>query len=89
MKVMTSIFRHRNKTASYYWIGLNDIGTENNYKWSDGTAYGIYLDWAYHQPDDYKGQEDCMELLKRNGKWNDDHCSVQRSYICKSYNGKI
>lgn len=79
----------RDKKVGVFSIGLNDIGSEGSYKWTDGNPYGQYLNWNTREPNDAVNQEDCVHLLKSINKWNDNHCSVKVSYICKSYNGKI
>lgn len=60
---------------------------EGNFKWSDGSplVYDLYRD---DEPNDLYGQEDCMEIYKDTGKWNDNHCSALRPYICKKTNSK-
>jgi hypothetical protein len=70
-----------------YWIGLHDIGGESLYKWSDGTGYGKFIYWNNGEPNDMHGQEDCVTMARSNGKWNDNHCSKEKAYICKSRTG--
>ena len=71
-----------------FWLGLNDIGPESNYKWTDGSAYGNFIYWNIGEPNNYYGQEDCVAMISRSGKWNDNHCSSKKSYICKAKRGK-
>ena len=81
---MLKINRH---SSSSLWIGLNDIGTEASYKWSDGSPVA-YTNYNYREPNDWIGVEDCLEMYRWNGKWNDLHCSMLRPYICKKTNSK-
>ena len=81
---MLKINRHSSSTL---WIGLNDIGTEASYKWSDGSPVA-YTNYNDREPNDWKGVEDCLEFFRWNGKWNDLHCSMLRPYICKKTNSK-
>ena len=81
---MLKINRHSSYTL---WIGLNDIGTEASYKWSDGSPVA-YTNYNYREPNDWIGVEDCLEMYRLNGKWNDLHCSMLRPYICKKTNSK-
>ncbi|XP_062868150.1 macrophage mannose receptor 1 [Trichomycterus rosablanca] len=69
-----------------YWIGLNDIASEGNWEWSDGNVFYPYLAyWREGQPDNYNDNEDCGQV-DINGRWNDEHCTAKRQYICKRDN---
>ncbi|XP_066502466.1 lymphocyte antigen 75, partial [Hoplias malabaricus] len=74
--------------TSIYWFGLNDIVSEGNWEWSDGSVFYPYLSfWRPGQPDDYNDNEDCGQVDgNSNGRWNDEHCTAQRQYICKQDN---
>ncbi|XP_028395191.1 uncharacterized protein LOC114519267 isoform X2 [Dendronephthya gigantea] len=67
-----------------FWIGLNDLGTEAEYKWTDGSLYN-YANWNSKEPNDFNRQEDCVHLIP-DGKWNDHHCQLKLSFVCKTYN---
>ena len=59
-------------------IGLNDVITEGEFKWADGTT-PVYFNWDDGQPDNSevsnrKDGEDCVVMRIDNGKWNDMHC---------------
>ncbi|KAK3524640.1 hypothetical protein QTP70_033173, partial [Hemibagrus guttatus] len=71
-----------------FWIGLNDIASEGNWEWSDGNVYYPYLEyWRPGQPDNYNDNEDCGQVDGNSeGRWNDEHCTSQRQYICKRDN---
>ncbi|TRY84221.1 hypothetical protein DNTS_026642 [Danionella cerebrum] len=74
--------------ASIYWIGLNDVASEGNWEWSDGSTYYPYLSfWKPGQPDNWAGDEDCGQVQGlSDGRWNDESCSAKRQYICKRPN---
>ncbi|KAL7854318.1 hypothetical protein AOLI_G00211620 [Acnodon oligacanthus] len=74
--------------STIYWIGLNDIVSEGNWEWSDGSVYYPYLAyWREGQPDNHNDNEDCGQVDgNSNGRWNDEHCTAQRPYICKRDN---
>ncbi|UTY58474.1 DUF4214 domain-containing protein [Massilia sp. erpn] len=70
--------------ASYLWLGLNDIASENNWEWSDGTAFS-YSNWGHgkwgSEPDN-SGDQDAVGMgleawpapdggLGVAGQWND------------------
>ncbi|XP_074624213.1 macrophage mannose receptor 1-like isoform X2 [Acropora palmata] len=75
------------KSSLFFWIGLNDLGLESSFKWSDGSPVQ-YTNYALREPNDYFKQEDCIEMHRPFGIWNDDHCSRRNPYICK-INGSV
>ncbi|SPP82378.1 C-type lectin domain family 4 member M-like [Drosophila guanche] len=70
----------------YYWIDVNDIETEGVYMSSTTGKQANFLKWR-QIPDDWKGNEDCVELAyesKANAMgMNDVHCSEKHMYICE------
>ena len=66
------------------WIGLGDRNVEGGYVWSDGSPVQ-YTNWYNNEPNNYYGQEDCVEAyLSRNSKnWNDQTCEQLRYFGCK------
>ena len=46
---------------SQYWIGFNDILTEMNFMWSDGSPVR-YTNWAENEPNNYRQSEDCVGM---------------------------
>ena len=87
LTLVLSVLKINRHSSSSLWIGLNDIGTEASYKWSDGSPVA-YTNYNYREPNDWIGVEDCLEMYRWNGKWNDLHCSMLRPYICKKTNSK-
>lgn len=69
-----------NVEAGGYWIGLQEMGGNNNFKWTSGEALS-YANWTENQPDDFGGNETVGSLLwsrptdtltfDRRGEWND------------------
>ena len=83
---------HANKSwfSASMWIGLNDRNLEGGYVWSDGSPVQ-FTNWDSREPNDMKGQEDCVELnldTKTTNKWNDERCGMLRSFGCKIRRGK-
>ena len=72
----------RRRSSQTFWIGLNDLGMESSFKWSDGSPVQ-YTNYRPREPNDLFKQEDCVEMLKDSGTWNDNHCNRQNPYICK------
>ncbi len=69
-----------NLGVSNPWIGLNDIGTEGLFLWTDGTV-PTYTNWNSGEPNN-AGNEDCAQLLN-TGKWNDLQCATAQSILCE------
>uniref|UniRef100_A0A8C7XNW2 C-type lectin domain-containing protein n=1 Tax=Oryzias sinensis TaxID=183150 RepID=A0A8C7XNW2_9TELE len=65
------------------WVGLNDIKSENQFVYTDGTPV-TFTYWAPGEPNNHNGfSEDCVEMLYETGRWNDKSCSELNNYICK------
>eukprot|EP00523_Entomoneis_sp_CCMP467_P016495 CAMPEP_0168776808 /NCGR_PEP_ID=MMETSP0725-20121227/6229_1 /TAXON_ID=265536 /ORGANISM="Amphiprora sp., Strain CCMP467" /LENGTH=638 /DNA_ID=CAMNT_0008826501 /DNA_START=521 /DNA_END=2434 /DNA_ORIENTATION=+ len=62
-----------------YWIGYNDIDSESQWVWVDGTCGG-YENWTGGQPSNSGNGENCAEFLgpNQNGLWNDVTCNSPR-----------
>ncbi|KAJ8321055.1 hypothetical protein KUTeg_002642 [Tegillarca granosa] len=67
-----------------YWIGASDLQHEGTFRW-EGTGQKVkFNDWSSHQPDNYRGREDCAHLWKKRGyRWNDMPCTSKSGYICQ------
>lgn len=76
-----------------YWTGLNDLASEGNFNfWQSGKQLTptSYSNWEGNQPDDYKSDEDCVELRQKHGTndwgWNDVQCkNTMIQFICQKY----
>ena len=68
-------------------IGLNDIEKEGDFKWvirtDDNKTSASWWPWWSGQPDNWSGNEDCVEL-RSNGYWNDFPCNSKFNYICQT-----
>ncbi|XP_053232271.1 low affinity immunoglobulin epsilon Fc receptor-like [Podarcis raffonei] len=66
----------------YYWIGLQDIETENKFTWVDRST-ATYTKWGAGEPNNYGHGEDCVEMTPR-GWWNDVPCGNNiDGWICE------
>lgn len=76
---------------SEYWIGLTDQGLVKGFHWVDGTPLNktLYVNWRPGEPSNSFQNEDCVEMYGhwRPGKWNDNHCTSIRDYICEKKSG--
>jgi hypothetical protein len=68
-----------------YWIGLDDIATEMDWVWLDGSAFS-FSDWLPGEPNDSSGQ-DCGVVMVDSASgpgWNDRGCSNTLGYLCET-----
>uniref|UniRef100_A0A8D0EN57 C-type lectin domain-containing protein n=1 Tax=Strix occidentalis caurina TaxID=311401 RepID=A0A8D0EN57_STROC len=84
-QVQAFLTYHLKDVSNDPWIGLNDILSELNFVWTDGSAVS-YTNWA---PDSPKLVEpfDCVSLKRGHaddtGKWNNQECFKSTGYICQ------
>ena len=70
------------------WIGLNDIASEGNFEWTDGSSYD-YSNFDSVKPSNSNGGEDCVHFFNQSlTTWNDYDCDGlggehPTSYICQ------
>ncbi|KAM6975835.1 uncharacterized protein LKV04_015092 [Tautogolabrus adspersus] len=67
------------------WIGMSDLLVENQYAWSDGVSPVLYTNWNDKEPNNAGGTEHCVALAHNHlvsGKWNDDACHKDHSFVC-------
>jgi hypothetical protein len=65
-----------------WWIGLNDVATEGNFVWSNGTPK-TFTKWNGGEPNN-SSNEDCAEILTGSYAWNDLNCGAGRYFVCES-----
>ena len=63
------------------WLGGNDLKTEGEWTWSDGSQW-LYKNWGNGEPNN-AGGEDCLEIGNLGSKWNDYPCSRKVKAICE------
>ena len=73
----------KNGDLKSIWIGLNDIKTEGNFEWTDGTKFN-YANWDEGEPNNTSNtRQNCVQKPKWKGyRWVDTRCSNNRSFIC-------
>ncbi|NXT81496.1 MRC1 protein, partial [Zapornia atra] len=96
-QVQAFLTYHLKNASNDPWIGLNDIISEQNFVWSDGSAVS-YTNWAPDSPKFVEPifvltffpllqQFDCVSLKRGHaddtGKWNNEECYASRGYICQ------
>ena len=65
------------------WIGLNL--KEGSFYWTDNSKLQ-YKNWNYGEPNNFNGNEHCVEIYVNNGRWNDIPCFYKRPYVCEKGN---
>ncbi|XP_063422180.1 macrophage mannose receptor 1-like isoform X2 [Mytilus trossulus] len=70
-------------TAQNIWVGLTK-GINSGFMWSDNTAVS-YTNWNAGEPSDPVNatNEECVEMYRDTGKWNDIPCDQKKSFVCK------
>jgi hypothetical protein len=66
-----------------WWVGLNDIGREGRWEWSNGDPV-TWTHWAEGAPDNIGGNEDCAEIRSSGHAWNDTRCDGAHPYVCET-----
>jgi hypothetical protein len=76
--------RTLNESAVDTWVGLSDRAQEGRFVWASNAPVH-YINWAPGQPDDARGDEDCVALWDNAGRpvWNDVSCDLARTVTCE------
>ena len=71
------------------WLGgRRDPQNRDNWVWSDGTPWD-YTNWEEHEPNDVKGEEDCVHFFQTGHLWNDNRCEKKVTSVCKKDRGLL
>ncbi|XP_077310074.1 pulmonary surfactant-associated protein D-like isoform X2 [Lithobates pipiens] len=70
-----------NGGSSAAFLDITDSQVEGTFMYSTGEQV-IFTNWSRGQPDDYKNNEDCVNMYN-NGYWNDVSCSSKHLVICE------
>ncbi|KAI8521387.1 hypothetical protein Bbelb_011410 [Branchiostoma belcheri] len=65
---------------SRVWIGLSDIQTPQQYRWTDGWPL-IYANWGPNEPS--MGPREGCVAMEEGGAWDDTSCTTQLPAVCK------
>ncbi|KAK7097065.1 lymphocyte antigen 75-like [Littorina saxatilis] len=72
----------QNTSSLALWIGLNKLNFGHGFQWSDGSPVA-YENWDVGEPNNFGFLENCVDILPRNGKWNDDVCTRKQGFVCE------
>ncbi|XP_046585441.1 perlucin-like [Haliotis rubra] len=74
----------RRGKAINYWLGASDLNLEGRWLW-EGQCRMKYTNWSPRQPDNWRGNEHCLEIKRRYGNylWNDNQCQEPSNFICE------
>ncbi|XP_065348723.1 P-selectin-like [Cloeon dipterum] len=76
------------ETTDRFWLSGTDLGSEGKFYWSaTGKNIGLFSDFSSGQPDNYKGNEHCLQLWtntpNKTYAWNDNVCEHMYRFICE------
>jgi hypothetical protein len=80
-----------NWDGTVVWSGMNVLQTERVWRWQGSNALVTYTNWAPGEPNNWQGMERCGHFYANRGNnnrfplgsWNDLHCYVLGTFICK------
>uniref|UniRef100_A0A452GX74 Macrophage mannose receptor 1 n=1 Tax=Gopherus agassizii TaxID=38772 RepID=A0A452GX74_9SAUR len=79
-QVQAFLTYHLRDAKTDTWIGLNDINSELNFVWADGSGV-YYANWIAGSP------LDCVVVktgpVDKIGQWKDEPCYEARGFICQ------
>lgn len=64
------------------WIG-GTRSTGSKFIWSNSGKEITSTQWSPGEPNDFKGEEDCIEMKTATGKWNDKSCDNDAFFMCE------
>ena len=70
-----------------FFIGLRDINYNGKFLWQTDYAALTYEDWRTGQPDNYGGQQYCVQ--NKNDGWSVCRCTEELDYLCQANKGKF
>ena len=55
---------------------MSDQRTEGNFQWLSDNEEADFSNWGKNEPNDHRGNQDCVQLwVYRDHQWDDQTCS--------------
>ena len=89
----SDIWRAVNSNNQNFWIGVSDGQSEGSWRFEDGQpSYNLMFSWAGGEPNNYRGNEDCVYFSRHNSRLNDLNCDYDPNFsapgvLCQIPNG--
>lgn len=89
---------HTGFSYTYIWLAGNDLDKEGEFRWKPFNEKFEFTQWHgvsdnyFRQPDNNKGEENCVELYKYDSRtiyWNDAPCWERKRYLCEFPNPEL
>lgn len=64
------------------WIG-GTRRTKSEFIWSKSGKEIISTRWSQGEPNNFNGNEDCIEMNAATGRWNDRQCQNGAFFMCE------
>lgn len=64
------------------WIG-GTRRTGSEFIWSKSGKKITSTQWSQGEPNDFKDEEDCIEMKAATGEWNDKSCDNDAFFMCE------
>lgn len=71
-----------NEAFASAWIGLNDLRTEGDYHWPDGSQV-TYEKWHSNEPNNAYEYQNCVQMRISDGTWDDASCGKRLPFLCE------
>ncbi|GFR71574.1 perlucin C protein [Elysia marginata] len=72
-------------SGNHFFTGGNDLKKEKDWRFFYSNRPISFTKWHESQPDNYRGNEDCLEIRKDLGDYdyNDNSCTFTGKFICE------
>ena len=69
------------------WLGATDIAVEGSWVFerAESADQNTYLNWLGSNPDNYKGNEHCLEYIDVHKQMNDANCDERIGVSCRFF----
>lgn len=70
----------------FYWIDVNNLSEKEVYRSLTTGVRSKFLNWKRNEPNNARGNENCVHLQDSNFVMNDNTCGDLFYFICESFN---